>query len=741
MNKGFSYLLITSLVTLGIVGCSGGGDSEEPQPTNQKPTANAGQDQTVNEQTQVTLEGAGTDSDGSIANYNWVQLSGNSVELTGHDSANLVFNSPVAKTEALLEFELTVTDNDGATAKDTVQVTVSPVLEEKLIIRGFATEEPIDKAKISMTAFGQEYSTTAGTDGQYELTIEFDEDADTDNEFVILSAEGVGAQDFVSLKSALISITELMSSAGDDGIVTNDEYLPLEISETATAMLALATMSNGNQLPTDKATYQASLKNNSGFDIVSLAAAIKLIVEQSDAHPELELPVGSDTTWALMINELALRKFLAKLDNSFKSDFSTAEQTIIQQLKNRATYTEQPAFYAPLTGAMDYTGSKLDFDNGKFTEYTVVQGASIENISGKLSAELDEATISTGTTFRDVGGFDAQFTEEKVYSTKEYELVQSFDAFDLVIERTEGFYHYENPAYPNYYPDEPFDNSKLVLMAKEAQSVEASDVPGIVMLPLNANILKEVITYNTSYGDLTNNINKNAGSFDINANGTVTGTHSELGDGSWQINNNSNLVLNLANAVITVEKYRDDFVGVTLQDLAGNELGFTTGYTGKRSHSTLWTEADILGFYDLPNQLTKTELGFVLHLKAGGEGDWLRGYDDNGNGIAEAGEYEKDPLLWHLEDGLLVVERYTDLSFSGCLPNPGNPDCFLLNRRELDIFQTEGDIVYVTNNHKFNYHPLYQFEVSEELKALWSFETLSSRYWHKYEEFPLQLEL
>lgn len=739
MHKSISRFLSLSFLALAITACSGGG-SGDSEPTNQKPTASAGQDLTVDEQTEIAVEGSGSDTDGSVTGYSWTQTSGETVELASADTADLVFTTPVAKTELTLEFELTVEDNEGATAKDTVQVVVSPVNEEKLTIRGFATEEPIANAEVSMTVFGQNFSTTAGADGQYELTIEFDEDADTDNEFVIISAEGVEAQAFVSLKSAISSVSALVDRAGSDGVVTSDEYLPLEISETATAMLALATINNGNQMPVDRATYQASLKNYSGYDILSLAAGIKLIVEHSDTNPEFGLPEGTATTWELASTETKAREFLSKLENSYGSDFNTASSTIIEQLGSRASYSEQPSFYAPLTGALNYTAQKIDFDNNQYLDETVAQGAYVTIVDGKINAELEEKTITESAVMKDVGGFDAQFIESKVYSSKEYELVQSFDSFDLVIVRTIGFYHYENSTYPNYYPDEPFDTSRLVLMAKTLNSVELSEVPGTMMLPLNAEILHEVVTYNTSYGDLYHDITKEAGSFTLNENGTVTGTHPELGGGSWEINNNSNLVLNLANAVITVEKYRDDFVGVTINGIGGDMLGFITGYTGKRDQSTLWTEEEVIGFYDLPYEITGIELSFVLHLKAGGSGDWIRGHDNNDNGVAETGEYKKDPLLWHLEDGLLVVERYTDLNFQGCLPEDVNPDCFLLHRREIDLFKIEDDRVYVTNNHKFNYHPLYQYEVNDELINLWSYEQLSTRYWNRYKEFPLELD-
>jgi hypothetical protein len=82
-------------------------------------------DQIVNEQILVHLNGSGTDSDGSIANYNWVQTSGASVIMHASDIADISFDAPAASAQSILSFQLTVTDDDGATAVDIVDITVN----------------------------------------------------------------------------------------------------------------------------------------------------------------------------------------------------------------------------------------------------------------------------------------------------------------------------------------------------------------------------------------------------------------------------------------------------------------------------------------------------------------------------------------------------------------------------------------------------------------------------------------
>jgi hypothetical protein len=95
-------------------------------PVNASPVADAGADQTVTEQTTVTLAGSGADSDGAVGSFTWAQTSGINVTLSGADSATTNFTAPDVDTDEILVFELTVSDDEGATNSDTIEITVTP---------------------------------------------------------------------------------------------------------------------------------------------------------------------------------------------------------------------------------------------------------------------------------------------------------------------------------------------------------------------------------------------------------------------------------------------------------------------------------------------------------------------------------------------------------------------------------------------------------------------------------------
>jgi serine protease len=114
---------------LSITDDSGLVDSDEVTITvlkqNQPPVANAGPDRTVNELTEVTLDPTGSfDPDGFISSYSWVQVSGPSVTLWQHNPAVSKFIAPDVSQDTILSFQLTVVDNQGASASDTVGITV-----------------------------------------------------------------------------------------------------------------------------------------------------------------------------------------------------------------------------------------------------------------------------------------------------------------------------------------------------------------------------------------------------------------------------------------------------------------------------------------------------------------------------------------------------------------------------------------------------------------------------------------
>lgn len=116
------------------------GDGTVTPPANKKPIANAGIDITVTAPATVQLDGSlSSDSDGTIASYAWTQISGPAVALTNQNTANASFLTDSFAQSETLQFTLTVTDDKGATASDSISISV--------IVEG---TEPVNSAPVAV---------------------------------------------------------------------------------------------------------------------------------------------------------------------------------------------------------------------------------------------------------------------------------------------------------------------------------------------------------------------------------------------------------------------------------------------------------------------------------------------------------------------------------------------------------------------------------------------------------------
>lgn len=106
-----------------------------PETVNQAPIANAGSDLSITlPNNSVVINGSASDADGTVDSYVWTQTGGPSAAtLTGENTADLTVNDLV---EGIYTFELVVTDNDGATDTDEVNVNVNAVNQPPVVSAG-----------------------------------------------------------------------------------------------------------------------------------------------------------------------------------------------------------------------------------------------------------------------------------------------------------------------------------------------------------------------------------------------------------------------------------------------------------------------------------------------------------------------------------------------------------------------------------------------------------------------------
>jgi len=93
---------------------------------NLPPSADVGANAEVTSGDSVTLNGEKSrDSDGNIVSYRW-ESKESTIRLSSANTAITTFTAPTVNVPQTYNFELTVTDNEGASATDTVVITVIP---------------------------------------------------------------------------------------------------------------------------------------------------------------------------------------------------------------------------------------------------------------------------------------------------------------------------------------------------------------------------------------------------------------------------------------------------------------------------------------------------------------------------------------------------------------------------------------------------------------------------------------
>ena len=201
--------------------------SAEIPPDNLPPTANAGVNRSVAAGTAVSLDGsASSDSDGTIASYAWVQESGTTVTLADEDTATPDFTAPSDTMTHTLVFELTVTDDDGATNTSTVTIEVA------------AMDQPLPNTPPTANA-GVNRSVAAGA----TVTLDASGSADSDGTIasyawvqvsgtsVALSSTTIAMPTFTAPSDADIHVLVFEITVTDDDGATDTDTVTIQVAE------------------------------------------------------------------------------------------------------------------------------------------------------------------------------------------------------------------------------------------------------------------------------------------------------------------------------------------------------------------------------------------------------------------------------------------------------------------------------------------------------------------------------
>lgn len=224
-------LLPVYVILFLIAGCGGGGGGGS---SNARPIANAGPDQSVDEAVTVSLDGSGsTDAEGSIS-YAWSQSGGTAVSLSSRTTARPSFESPLLLADETLIFRLTVTDASGASASDTVAISV---VHENLLPIAEAGDDQVLLSGNTVSMSGN-----SSSDPEGPLTFEWQQ---TQGPNIVLSDATAAAPTFFALIDIVdYSLAFELTVTDADGATALDS-VTIDVGGVTSGVVRIGTIAGG----------------------------------------------------------------------------------------------------------------------------------------------------------------------------------------------------------------------------------------------------------------------------------------------------------------------------------------------------------------------------------------------------------------------------------------------------------------------------------------------------------------
>lgn len=267
------------LTGCGSSGSDNDGETPAPEPVNSVPVATADIATTENG-VAITIDVLANDTDGNndaltITSVSEAQFG--SVEIA--DGVLSYTPTQTAMGSETLTYEI----SDGTdSATGTVEITHN----QSIMLSGIVTDSPLANANVTVTVGSESFSTTAGENGRYELSVS----SSNPDAMVTLSGTGVDAQSQVTLVSNGGAFTNLLdASLADDARELNDsETTVTKVTHISTAQ---AVLFDDYQSDNGDKSYAEWSNTVAAEEVLTLAGFIKLLVD----NPNYAVPEGETT--------------------------------------------------------------------------------------------------------------------------------------------------------------------------------------------------------------------------------------------------------------------------------------------------------------------------------------------------------------------------------------------------------------------------------------------------------------
>lgn len=349
--------------------------------TNKAPVANAGSDKTTTLPINaVTLTGSGTDADGTITAYQWSKLSG---------PDHLFFVNPKAATtevnglvEGVYQFQLTVTDDKGATGVATTKVTVL-ASTNKAPVANAGTDKTITLPVNTVSLSG------SGTDADGKIV-----------SYAWTKVSGPNNFNIVNSKSAVTDVSGLVAGVYQFELTVTDDkgatgVARVNVTVKSSTNIAPAVSAGTDvtiTLPTNSVSLTGWAKDDDGW-IASF--------EWSEVSGRSDYKISSPNTINTQVTGLNAGVYTFKLkvvDNDGTGASNTLKVTVLEGNKAPVANAGTDKVITLPTSSVSLIGSGSDAD-GKIVSYswTKVSGPGTYTIENPKSSTTSISGLGEGT--------------------------------------------------------------------------------------------------------------------------------------------------------------------------------------------------------------------------------------------------------------------------------------------------------------------------------------------------------
>jgi len=676
-------------LTLGAVlmtACSSGSETTTPPPppANVAPSVEISGDSTVDEKLSGSISASATDSDGSITTYAWIQTGGTTVDLADSSAASLDFTAPIAKVEETLTFEVTITDDDGATASDNFTVTINPVNEIDFKIEGLVWDGASVPSDVTANMGGDPIVVTSDIDGNYVLDIMADEDLAS--QLLFLRSDASDDTE-IAFHNIPVTLQALMDASGGDGVLDVSDDIGVNLTPLSTALYGA--MYRQNDAVASEADVEAAIARVDGSEAVSVGAAVKIISENNGGVQDttLGLPDGYADTIEFAIDPLGSSQFVTALKTLEPEAFDGALTGLLGD-ENIVEDITDPISDFPTTitmAAENVVVARMTFESATTGVYT--EGGN--EIDVEWSQDTSGAITITGVG----GGFLRQSESMQWRSINgSFMQVRQLNTLNqvvmtpvMVLPRGVLYTHLNDItlSYPDNSADLPDEDSSRSFEITYITDSEYQDYDIDALFGGNSQI--DLLTsyfsdsFNPNLGPDTgtgfgpHQTHYNADFLTLErtgtaTNGTVTTQYGEdfFSGGTWEAVDAKTLRVTFSsdrfNAGETFEidyGLINDIRATVAVRREGDLEGLHNGVFAVRDAAQLpQSDMDAEGFYVSPTPFGTGQLRWT-ELKASGVAsiDTLRDLD--GDGVLEQNELQSRSAFWSLEaDGRIIIGEY-----------------------------------------------------------------------------------